>query len=600
MDPNKRTFKSLPAGELTENFPNVERTFVLHNNKRATGDVAYPLRAVYPMLNADQKAITMAAYNLYVRKYNKTANEVNWNNIGQINAAKKHLKTHHDPSVVINERKKFNKDYGDLDVWAFNKKVLEYNKMSGVQIIPTKRVRTIKQTSERVFHAILWVYSQQFTKAKRKKRAMEHKTGAYKKDLPKVDINTNHILNARDRFGVHLIDLCQDTVLNHKKRLIEAGVLLNNRYRGWERGTIHHINPEILAVLDDHTGKMVFSDNQILINETPKIFRVVDIPTRTINKTQVKRDVEKTSRIGKKDARESDTSADLAPVFLSCKYPSDISTRPPGSKVKNPKLAGTGPKKGALEENPKKTEDRGAKFSDDLREKILFPKDFTDSLANGEFLDHAPLPYEVLQMEVDTGNLSRSEFRQLLLQDLFKLFSKLYRGHPHFDRVFAKVWYNAYTLWEKGTPLMNRNGDTLHKDKCLLAYQKLRFVTINKKFGALHVARRSKFVFPAPTTYLNLDNNTPGTFIFYYKKVERDSLESIKRERELRKKMRKKGRENRLYANALRKLNDKMAKYYNGRISVDELFRYIEDNMPKCIQLDFDKHFTNYVNNRTA
>lgn len=569
--------------QLIGKLPGKPRSFdQVHINRE--GDTEYPLSATYPILTPETKRLTFAAYNLYVKAYNSKARSNNLK-IKKYNNTVDFYLQQEKPKNAQRIQAHFLVNHGHLNTWDYNIKVLEYNNTFGNPIIPQKKIQTIKQSTEKVFSTLLWEYGHQLMQMKRHR---ESSGLCYVREVFKIEVNTKHLENTKGEFDLYMLDYCPDTILNHKKRLMEAGILLNSQYRGSERGTLHHINPQILVVFDDYDQKIVCADNQLLKITQPEVFRDTVLPTRSINKPKVKRDVHNFTSHDK----------DKAEMALDNALPAEDSTRAPSGKVKNPELANRAAKIGVPENTP---ENMGGSCSNSefLEQKIVPLDQFSQELAQNIHEKCKPLPLDRLNFESKTGTLSRSAFRELLIQDLFKQFSQIYLKHPHFKSIFPGVWYNSVKMWMLSNEMMNKNGETLHKDKCLYRYRCILFALTDKSFGALPIIRRTKFIAPAPGIYLNPKNNTPGTFGYHFNEVAKNSVKKLEAESKLIKSQHRSAENSKEYSNNLRKLNRQIGRWFHKKISDQTLFQYVRDNMPKEVQLDFHKHIENFKNNKS-
>lgn len=144
----------------------------------------------------------------------------------------------------------------------FNELVEHFNKDFGM-LIKKRPLTTVKYASELVFKQILHIYTSQLAK-----QTSEYiKLGTTEaKPLKKLEINAWHITELR-RNEVASIDVCIQTIRNHRERLEEAGVLIGYIFRGHEKGVWMDINPQILSIFDAKTQKYAPAENQ---HVTPK------------------------------------------------------------------------------------------------------------------------------------------------------------------------------------------------------------------------------------------------------------------------------------------------------------------------------------------
>jgi hypothetical protein len=592
MSITRRLTQEQSIGKLLHRLPGVEKVFnAVHIHR--PGDREYNLWATMPYINATAWKNTLNAYKLKVMAYNKQANTENATIKKQIAAVKKWTDAQpQDKQANISLLQAgFENNNAHLPVWEYNKKVEAYNTMYGSVIIHKKKIPTIKQSSQQIFEAFLWEYNNQL----RKLRDLRSSNGkSWYTSVPKMEVNTKHLENAVGEHGVPLLSCCPDTILNHKNRLIEAGILINSEYRGSERGTLHHISDEILMVFDDFDQKLVYTENQLLTISQPEVFRDTVIPTRAINKPIIKTGVDKSTPL--------DTDKDLRP--LDHAHPTDDSTRAPMSKMQNPQMANRAQKNYSAENSIKtrvsagtdnKTGDGPSVAIENVMEN---PTNFAKNLSKMETPSLDAVTMDQLTLESNAGTMARDDFRVLLLQLLFSKFAKIYKNHPHFDVIFAGVWLKTYQVWLHSKMFRNKNGELLHKNTMLVHYRELLYCLENKQWGVIAWINKGTFVPSNPFIYLNPENPTKGTFAHHFLNVREKSPKAFNKIREVVKIAENQGKKAQDYQKYLSRLNRKLAQLFNGKISDTDLLRYVRDNMPQAIQQNFQKHFDNYRNNR--
>ena len=599
----RRSTQAQTLQKLLSKYPGVEKTFQYVHTQRE-GDTKYPLSAKYPILTRESKRLTMAAYQLYVVGYNRKVRQKR-SQIRKHNAALDREITKNPPPNWRKKQCHFAASHGNLLVWDYNKKAHEHNERFGA-IIPLRLPQTIKQTTEKVFSTFLWAYGDQLLKLKRSKEANNI---AYDREVNKMEVNTKHMENTKGDLGMFMLDYCPDTILNHKNRLIEAGILINNEFRSSKRGTMHHICPEILVVFDDFRQKPVCAVNQLVRIARPEVFRDVFIPTGSINKPKVK-GVDNSTLGRKKVAKGKDEPAANGADFLGDISPSET-TGAPRIKQNFPQngKSGTENEKKITEKGPIRSE-RAKKIppqaekrasgstTEYLRSLFCLINVLAKQLFEKEHEKIAPVPLDILEYEAKNGTMDRPEFREWLIHELFKQFSKIYVGHPHLNNIFAGEWYRALKIWHLGPIMRNREGEVLEKDRALHQYRQLLFAFSDKSFGAYHVARRTKFVPARPSIYLDTQLNSPGTFGYHLKSVAKNVRTKMEAEAELLRAQRKNASQNSLYSQNLRKLNRNIARWYDRNLDYRTLYDYSANNMPEIVHQDLPKHVENFLLNR--
>lgn len=560
-------------GKLLHKLPGVEKVFkevYIH----IPGDTAYPLKASLPCINKECWGFTKAAYNLKVMAYNKKVSIANREVKKQVLAGKKWLDQQPKEKIgnILLTQAGFSNNNKNLFTKEYNDKATAYNTKYGSPIIPFRKYQSIKQTTEKVFDTFLWEYNKQLRALGNQRKAIGK---VWQGPLQKMEVNTKHLENATGMHGIKMLHYCPDTILNHKNRLIEAGILINSQFRSSKRGTLHHISPQILVVFDNYDQKIICSENQLLRIAKPEVFRDAFITTRTISKTIVKRAVDNSTPHDK----------DKPEKGLHNAYPTDSSTRTPSGKMRKPKL-----ESGAQKGKP------GQNFSQKLEASLQNMPDLAKELSEHTTADTL-ISVDDLQKEAGSGSMSNENYRKLLLQQLFRHFSNLYMAHPDLKYIFPALWVKMLTAWSASKLFCTKNGELLKKDTMLLQYREFLYTIENSQWGAMTFVRSGKFIPPNPKIYLNPFSATPGTFLYHFNQVRTKSPKKFVAIRKTVSSLKSEAKNAKNYTNYLERLNREFAKYYNKRKSFQELMQYIKNNMPKEIQENFNTHFHNYTNN---
>lgn len=587
MSVTKRSNRPESLQKVLSGFNGVETTVnfsVLHQN-----DEYYPIRATYPIIDSRAMEHTMAAYSLYVAMYNQKARAENLSirkqqAISEIWVLKNQPENwkalrrkfqHDNTSKKIQYRSKKHKqkqknDFEQVSVWEYNQRAEAYNVKFGGPIIPLKKIPTIKQATEQVFRTMVMEYGSQLFEMKRTKQAANM---AYDRGLYKMEVNAQHLQNTKGKYGLPLLDYCNDTILNHKNRLIEAGILINREYRGSTMGTKHHINERVLAVFDDFDKKYIYSENQLFIQRNPKKFGDTVLLTRANNKTKVNRAVN-TAQERKKIAKASDKPTNVKGDFLNADIIAPQGTRAPGGKMQKSKLA----------PETKKTE--GPEF---FRE-----------LSAGKYTKSVTQDMAELQKEAMSGTLAPSEFRQHLFQELFKQFSKVYRNHPDYDYIVPNAWRNTFECWSESPIMKHKNGSYLSKATMLQQYAELLYVLTNRTWGVLQKIGRNSFTPTLPKFYLNPYANDPGSFMFWYRETRKNSVRSYEAMHRRNKKLKKAAKESFEHGQQVQRLKNYMKRYLFGPNGFEKCCKY---HASKCKQIphqDFSRYIRQIAQQKTA
>lgn len=600
----RRSTPDQTLGKLLRQFPNVEKTFEHIKVERADDD--YPLRATYPVINSEAKSATLTAYDLYVAGYNKKVRS-------ERSKIKKHnanlqLKLEKQPLKSYEQKQRhFESSYSHLTVWQYNEKAYNYNKKFGA-IIPLQLPQTIKQASRHFFEGFLWSYSYQLFKLKKGK--IEAKVKPYDRTVNPIEINTKHLENIKDASGNFIFNCHPESMLNHKNRFIEAGILIDNTFHSSKRGTQHHICPEILVVFDDFQSKFVFTDNQLFKLAQHENFRDVLHLTISINKPIVKRFVDKsTNQLRKKNEKantlsdsqqESFSNADTHDLSDQTRANMPLATRAPRMKQKfqggqknTPEIT---PKKLVSAVNQEPSLNNENKHSAYLRSLLVLWHHFVQNLSEKKYENEKVLHFDILKYEALNGSLSRIDFRDVLITQIFKSFSKIYKNHERMPFIFAGEWKNALNSWLESGVFMNGN-EVQCKTTALKHYQKILFAFTDAKFGAYRQAKRSGFIAPRPSVYLDPNLKTPGTFMHHYQSIAKNIPKVLAAEEKRKATKIQKEKANKQYTNNLKKLNYRIMQWHKSGQEFETLFKYVHNNMPEAIIKDFHKHLENFLLN---
>lgn len=559
-----RKNKPVPLAQAIEQLPGVRIS--CHNTLSVADKWDYPLKAAWPMLTNQAKAVCFSRYKHYEKEYNEKAMAANKQKTELDFAISEHLQNSPKKHLLLSIQSSFEKNYRHLNVWQYNEKAEKTNAMHGVKVIAFKKAQLLRDNHENFFRLLLWEYSAQLKKYSDTRKA----TGSvYMRSVPQIEINTKHLENSKGVNGLYLTHIVPETMLNRKNRLEEAGILQNSVFRGRKRGTLHHINPEILAVFDCLSEKITSTENQsFIIDETKKI-RDTDISTRTLSEHSIKGDVKKTSP---EKGNGENASVNSLPL--------EDCTRTPSSRTK------------AVPQTESKP---GPEISGQLRDQIMVIWAFVRNLTNFTYINKPPLCRKTLYWEAHNGSMGRSDFRELLIQEFFKLASRLYQGKTIFEGEWTKAYYQFSNF-----VMLTKKGEVFHKTKSLEVFMAMEFALTDPKFGALKASGYSKFQFAPPTWYLDPTNDLKGSFKFFYKSVLERHQKNLQKQGEITNNQRI-NKEKRLqdYENN-RKLERKLRQHELGKISLEELIRYVQYNMPPHFRASLTERIAKFASGFSA
>lgn len=561
MQNNFRSRTPQATGDILANMPGIASHMDIRPKMEVVDDSNYPFKPIYPLLDREAQAEILRRYKHYEKSYNKTVSRANRENakfnqdMETIIAQEEHAKTKKIQQV------NFIKNYVHLGVWEYNAKAREYNVKFG-PTIPFRKIQKLRDTHETFFRLIIWEYAHQLRKYTKLRQAAGI---AYVRAVPQYSLNTKHLQNTKGPDGLYMTNVHKNTLLNRKDRLIEAGILQNNVHRGSKRGTLHHIAPQIFAVFDCFDEKLTTAENQLLTEvETQKLCDTV-LTTGTISKSLIKEPVN--SLIDK-----DKTVTGFEPI--NC--PADGFTGTPDSNMENP---GTESKPAA------------ANFSQKLMENTLETWQLAQKCTALEFDGHKPIDPSLLDREAREGTLSRSEFREVLCKEIFKMASNLYHG----KHIYPGEWVKAYRQFQNSV-MRTQKGEVLHKDKALQVYLTMIFALTDHKIGAKKVSNYSKFSFAPPSWYLDPMNKLPGSFAHWYKQVSKKMMEKAQKRAETTKNQANENKKRQADYHNNRKMERQLQRYHKNAITLPQLLEYVENNLPRDYRKTLTERMARFSN----
>lgn len=551
---DKRTYTSVSIGSLTSKLNEAtkkeykETASLKRSFKRRTQEHYYRVKAVYPTIKDQALAATMSNYRQYVGLYNeyvKTQSSLiqEYNNKVDLWHDKNQL-----DQAYVNILENFKKRYRKLKAIDYNAKVEEVNIKFHKMFIKKKKPLRIMPQAEKVFLAGIYSYNKQFEQLEKIKRAASEKSFV---SVPKLDFNTGVIRSLKDN-GVPLIDFCGRTLRRHRQRLEEAEILQCYEYHGAERGTTLHINNQILAVFCKLHRKYYCLDNQL--DSLQQRTKCTDNNILTINKYKL---------LNKEKIRSSHTLTPLQSSF----------TGTPISK--------------SMEKNQTTAEnlENFNEKSDYLRAFLLEPEILGKKLAAGEYFENEPvINRQDLINEVQSGNLSRSDFRTLLVNYMMMRFNKLYMGKT----AYAGSWTKAIYQWldEK---YINKNKTLMNKST-MLHY----FFMYDRAYIEvyMYLKKNPEFNLLYPNLYFDNKSKNKASFSKWSGKRIKQQEEKTKEYTQKHVPANKTKSQEAMY---LKRLKKHVHDFLNGNKTLDEVYHWSNRNTPKEFSVVIDKHIGSIV-----
>lgn len=517
-----------------------------------------PLTAVYPFLDKKAFRMTIDNFRLYVSKYN-----------AKVLSSNDAIADYNEKIVELNKLK----DYNDLQKqfmknWQKTNKNLNPKKYNAMVdnlrnekgfMVEKKKYLTIKYGSIEVFQNMLHDYASQLTKYTNeyiKIGAVETRT------IRPIEINSCKITNLQrttSEGNVLSLDVCKATIRNHRARLEEAGIFVEYKFRGKTKGIKMHINPEILVVLDAKTNLYTFTENQYFTPDSLKEFTEIKDNTRTfitINKNKI-------------DKKIDFSLGTASPIFSSSFY----QNIPKQSEKSGNTVAAQNVK---VSENSTEIQPKSQTLSEKLTDYLNADVDLSKNLASGAFFNYKHLDSRTLDKEVYSGTMLRSEFGELMIHEIVKHLSRIYRNSTPYEGSYTKA---ITMLKEKLFVINNGNGNFLFNKALMLeTFQQWiwRINSAQKWFIKTGIRPLN------PHDYLDFTRTnkkeigfayTKKAWINHLKKQENKPLET--------KKVLKNATNRTKKIDYDKKFNFKMNQFFRNAIAFDDLIEYVTDNLPK-------------------
>ncbi len=519
------------------------------------------LQAVYPAIMQEAFTATMSNYRKHVALYNFQTNAENqeikqWNN-----SLKEYLKETQLTQLQSEMKRLFerNENYSLLNSREYNEQVIKFCLEYG-PILKKKKIQTVKYATELVFQNILHLYNTQLRR--RNEHYIKHRVTT-SRPLQEVKLNAVFLTQLK-RDDVQSLPICRRSVLNHRKRLQECGIIQDYIFMGSCRAVEFHINPKILVVLDLKTSKIVSAENQPLKPHSRKEL----LNDNEITRSHIKECKEKEIASESRD-KELAEPTPFSFVFYG-NTPSKVLNPPVGAAAENVKVSIASADLPA--EPSKSSPAKAGSLSDWLQNTIIHPQELALQLEAGHWNSYVPIDIRHLFKEAYAGTLTRDEFRELVIQDFFKSAAKLYRQ----TTPFAGSWKKAINHWY-AVKFKAWTGDNFNKNVVFDDIQELRW--------RLEHARKffSKVEFNPlyPSLYFDVSRTLRGEMGFEYTKVAWQRSQQYEKGEKERKRQRDKSAEKRkLQINYAKRCETEVRRFLKHKISFPQLLDYVEKNLP--------------------
>lgn len=510
-------------------------------------DFSGKLVAVYPAIIEEAYSSTMDNYRKFVALKNFQVQEENIL-INQFNQNVRDFKSENKLSIevdVLKYAELFPKLNKKLEPIEYNEKVEEFTKEHGM-LVWKKKLITIKPTAEMVFQNMLYIYNQQLMK--RNERYI--KCGIVTKTpIESFKINAWKVTQLK-RNGVKSLDLCRKTILNHRKRFEEFGILQDYYFAGSHRAVEVQINPEILVVKDIYNQKLTVAENQQV---TPQIGKIVPNENEKFTGTFIKE--EKMKEKVENFSQDKEFPA-VTPFILSLT----------GTPTSNTQVQATA---AAADVKVLKTPSEFALAT------IIPDNELATMLQNREFVNYKPIDIRFLHKLAYNSTLSREEFYDVAMIDFFKSLQKnIYKTQAE---IYFGSWYNAIKLFRKQRWQLF-NGDCFQPPHIVDEIQQYRWrIQWARNWFTKHTTFNPLY----PNLYLDVTRQKNKEVGFEYTKVKwKMQLEDNEKYDKIIKKQEADAKRRGILINHNKKMQMQLNRFFKDKITLTTLYDYVEKNLP--------------------
>lgn len=368
----------------------------------------------YPYISPNDFKATMQNFEDFVANYNNSLHDLN-KDVKQYNKLVDAMIAAKKPKAAITKNKAFAKLNNPLFVKDFNKLVEKENKSLECPVIKKREYKKIRWQTQPYFKAILGFYRAQIKRNNLIRLQANRNTI---RPLEKVVLNSQKLANAKDKETNRLLnDAHKTSFRRHIKRMREAGILTDYQFVNSNKPIFCNINPEILCLSDYDSQKTQNTENEVFISDRETKCIDNNHTTRTIiNENEMKADKSSLKR-------SSHTLTDN-----NCFLQEHQRNKNLENKTEQTRSEKLNPDQLAAKNN-----------SAGLQSIILDPLHFAKMLHNQRFTHYEPLDKDLLFYEAHYGLLNKGDFRQLVIQDLLKKLSTLWKN----SQFSLGSWVNA-------------------------------------------------------------------------------------------------------------------------------------------------------------
>ncbi|MCF2875408.1 MULTISPECIES: hypothetical protein [unclassified Tenacibaculum] len=554
--------------KAVEEFNNQHGFLILKKGSENQTPNKYYSYINFPYLDRESIKATMDKYRQYVNKYNKQADEEN-EQIRNYN----NTKVIHHYSLTDSQKKRkkeFETENNYLFVKQYNELVEKEN--SKEAFIPKKKLQKIKFQSEIIFHVLIGFYTSQLRTRNTYLMEMNRPTSTLKNSLPKLKIDHRKLATHKIA-DIPRLDICKKTAQNHVKRLREANILINYVRINQNKPVQVNINPQILEILDGKEPKSQTLENKRFSPTFSKTLHDNSDATRTNLKEKERKDCAKGTGLNKSGSMlEGNESNNACPAdgYKGTKGINKINSL---GRAEIKKILPNFLKPGV--ENSK-VSGKYEVITQNFLSRLMDDYELAQKLANGEFDDYKGLRYSYLQQIAMYAHVNRDEFKKIILQDFIKSSAKIWKNH----NVYPGEWKKTINALNEQFLENIVNKETLIK--------KLREYRWKLNFARKWFIKKAQMKALFPYKYFDKNRTQTNEIGFYglhkvwlknkkYKEQreqekKRLEIEASAREREKKEEKRR--------ISIQQKLTKAINKYESGKYTHEQLYSYVQDNLP--------------------
>lgn len=527
---------------------------------------------VHPIFTRQDFANTLQNYNQHIKKYNLKL----WiENAGVRKYNKAVIRARKGASIPMEQKvreqiwKETNKD---LSAEAYNEAVEAYNLENGLQLRKKSLSQPVKPDSEKYFQAFLYQYNSQLFRRKACRAQLDVYVPG---ELPQFDLYPNKIIEV-ERNGVRNLPVSVETIRHHRERLEEAGVFTHSLYRGATRAVKMTFNASILSITDNGLPKNTATDNQLLTRERTNKVPHNNVSSRehVLKKDKVREEGVVTPEKGAPTNFNGTGTSTKTPKRQDGKKPDPLNNPDADYRKKINQAANS---------------DTKNEVSELLATRIQEKKDLVRGLSAGDFDKYQRVPEKMAMQEAFRGALHPDDYKELAIQDIFRFAAIIFTAL----NVHPGSWMNAYKLW-LNEKFKSPNGYTLNKAN--IYSQWMHYIEILKevrKFTKNHPEWQPHY----PSQYFD-----PAR-----KFKENNSFEYASRHFRLGEKETNTAQQRRIKAGKslkiktdVKKAQEQIKRMISGKISLDQLFDYVQQNCDKQVQKNLDKLVKREMKNKNT